>query len=148
MNLRRVVRRHKTLFELDSAEERITFEPSRLRDVRLRSLAVRFAFGFSISIVVGAIGLAAGDRVAGLFLAFPAILPASLTLIAEEDGEDKATVDAVGACFGSLGLVAFGATSWCLLSRVPPVAAELGALVAWGIVAIGSYLAVRSRLGA
>jgi hypothetical protein len=146
MNLGRSVREHKTLFELDSAEERIRFEPSRLRDIDLNGLAVRFAFGFLLSVVVGAIGLSAGDRVAGLFLAFPAILPASLTLIAEKDGEDKAEVDAAGACFGSLGLAAYGATSWFLLARAAPVVAELGALVAWGVVAIGSYLAVRSRL--
>ena len=45
MDLRAAVRRHETLFELDSAEERITFEPTRLRDIHPRSLAVRFAFG-------------------------------------------------------------------------------------------------------
>ena len=92
--------------------------------------------------------MAAGDRIAGLFLAFPAILPASLTLIAEQDGDDKARVDAAGACFGGLGLVAFGATSWFLLPRVAPVAAELCALVAWCVVAFGGYLALRSRLRA
>jgi hypothetical protein len=140
--------RHGTLFKHDSSEEPITIEPSRLRDLDVSGLAVRFAFGFVISVIVGAIGLAAGDRVAGLFLAFPAILPASLTLIAEEDGEDEAKVDAAGACFGGLGLAAYGATSWFLLSRIAPVAAELVALVAWCVVAIGGYLVVRSRLRA
>lgn len=148
MNLRATLRENEMLFELDSREERITIEPSRLRDCDAKSLAVRFAFGFLISVAVGAIGLVAGDRVAGLFLAFPAILPASLTLIAEQDGEDEARVDAAGACFGGLGLAAYGAASWFLLPRVAPVAAELGALVAWGVIAFGSYLVVRSRLRA
>jgi uncharacterized membrane protein (GlpM family) len=148
MNLRMSLRQNQTLFKRDSVEERITIEPSRLRELDVGALGVRFAFGFTVSVIVGAIGLAAGDRVAGLFLAFPAILPASLTLIAEEDGEDKAKVDAAGACFGGVGLSAYGAASWFLLSRVAPVAAELGALVAWAVVAIGGYLVVRSRLRA
>jgi hypothetical protein len=148
MNLRMSLHHHEMLFKRDSSEEPITIEPSRLRDLDTSALAVRFAFGFVISVIVGAIGLAAGDLVAGLFLAFPAILPASLTLIAEEDGEDEAKVDAAGACFGGLGLAVYGATSWFLLSRTAPVAAELVALVAWCVVAIGSYLVVRSRLRA
>ena len=148
MNLRMPLRQGQTLFELDSGEERITFEVSRLRDLDFGDLAVRFAFGFLISAVVGAIGLATGDRIAGLFLAFPAILPASLTLIARKDGEDEAKVDAVGACFGSAGLAAYGAASWFLLPRMGPTPAELVALVAWGVVAIGGYLVVRSRLRA
>ncbi len=148
MGLRTTVRHNETLFRLDSREKSITFEPERLREIDLKALGVRFAFGFLISVIVGAIGLTAGDRVAGLFLAFPAILPASLTLIAEQDGEDKAKVDAAGATFGGLGLAAYGATSWFLLPRMAPVVAELSALVAWCIVAIGGYLVVRSRLRA
>jgi uncharacterized membrane protein (GlpM family) len=146
MNVRTSVHRDETLFARDSVEERVAFEPSRLRDVDVKGLAVRFVFGFVISVAVGAIGLSAGDRVAGLFLAFPAILPASLTLIAAEDGEEEATVDAVGACFGCVGLAAYGATSWFLLPRVAPVLAELGALAAWAVVAIGAYFSVRSRM--
>ncbi len=146
MNVRTSLRQNKTMFKVDSAEEGLTLAPSRLRDLDVNGLAVRFAFGFLISVIVGAIGLVAGDRVAGLFLAFPAILPASLTLIAEEDGEDKAKVDAAGACFGAVGLAAYGAASWFLLPRTAPVPAELGALLAWGVVAIGGYLVVRNRL--
>ena len=148
MNVRMTLRQSQTLFKRDSVEERIAIEPSRLRDLDVRALAVRFAFGFVISVTVGAIGLLAGDRVAGLFLAFPAILPASLTLIADKDGEDKAKVDAAGACFGSAGLVAYGAASWILLPRMDPVPVQLVALVAWCVVAIGGYLFARSRLRA
>ena len=148
MDLRTTLRRHETLFKVDSREEPISIEPSRLRDCDLKSLVIRFVFGFVISVIIGAIGLAAGDRVAGLFLAFPAILPASVTLIAQQDGEDKAKVDSAGACFGGLGLAAFGATSWFLLPHMAPVVAELCALVAWCLVAIGGYLVVRSRLRA
>jgi uncharacterized membrane protein (GlpM family) len=148
MGVRMALRQNETLFKRDSVDEQITIESSRLRDLEVKALAVRFAFGFTISVLVGAIGLAAGDRIAGLFLAFPAILPASLTLIADEDGEEKAKVDAAGACFGSVGLSAYGAASWFLLSRMAPVPAELVALVAWAVVAIGGYLVVRARLRA
>lgn len=146
MNVGTAVHQDETLFVRDNVAEHVAFEPSRLREIDVKGLAVRFVFGFVISVVVGAIGLSAGDRVAGLFLAFPAILPASLTLIAEREGEDEAKVDAVGACFGCLGLAAYGATSWFLLPRVAPVVAELGALVAWAVVAIGAYFSVRNRV--
>ncbi len=125
MNLRMPLRHGETLFELDSAGKRITIEPSRLRDLDLSALGVRFAFGFLISVIVGAIGMAAGDQVAGLFLAFPAILPASLTLIAREDGEDKAKVDAAGACFGSVG--ARGVRRGIVVLASPPGARACGA---------------------
>jgi uncharacterized membrane protein (GlpM family) len=142
------VRESQMLLELDSRNERITFERARLRDIDLKALGIRFVFGFCVSVLVGLIGLAAGDRVAGLFLAFPAILPASLTLIAQKDGKFQAQVDAAGASLGALGLAAYGAVSWYLLPRIPPVIAELCALAAWCVVAIGGYMAVRSRLRA
>ncbi len=81
-----------------------------------------------------------------MFLAFPAILPASLTLIAKNEGNDEAEIDAAGACFGGAGLVAYGVASWFLLPRMTPAVAELLALGAWCVVAVGGYLVVRSRL--
>jgi hypothetical protein len=146
MGLRAQTRDHQSLFRRDSRDEELSFQFSRLRDCDAKGLVVRFAFGFAISVVVGAIGIVAGDRLAGLFLAFPAILPASLTLIAKTDGSDKAKVDAAGASFGGAGLAAYGLASWCLLPYGPPVVAELIALLAWCVVAIGGYLAVRLRL--
>jgi hypothetical protein len=146
MNARSELHRNRTLFARDSRDEEMTVEPRRLREVDVKGLVIRFVFGFAISVIVGVIGLVAGDRTAGLFLAFPAILPASLTLIAENDGDDKAKVDAAGACFGGLGLAAFGFASWYLLPRSAPVLAELAALIAWCVIAIGSYMAVRARL--
>jgi hypothetical protein len=38
--------------------------------------------------------------------------------------------------------------SWYLLPRISPVIAELCALAAWCAVAVGGYMAVRSRLRA
>jgi hypothetical protein len=126
--------------------EPIAVALSRVRDCSLRGMLVRFAFGFGVSALVGVVTLVFGDRVGGLFLAFPAILPASLTLIAENDGRRKAEVDAAGATIGGIALAAFGAVSWFLLPRIPPAWAELTALAAWSALALGLYLLVRSRL--
>jgi uncharacterized membrane protein (GlpM family) len=123
----------------------VAVQPDQAREIDWRGMLVRFAFGFAVSLAVGIIAKFAGDRVAGLFLAFPAILPASLTLIAENDGEASAKIDAAGAVLGGIALAAFGAASWLLLPRVNPVVAEVAAVVAWTIVAAGLYLAVRGR---
>jgi hypothetical protein len=42
---------------------------------------VRFAMGGAITVATGIVAHVWGPLVAGLFLAFPAILPASLTLV-------------------------------------------------------------------
>lgn len=126
-------------------EIRREIEVTPRRDVDVRGMLLRFAFGFGVSAMVGVVTLVFGDRVGGLFLAFPAILPASLTLIAKKDGDGKAQVDACGAVIGGIALAAFAATSWFLLPRIPPVWAELAALLAWVALAVGLYLVVRWR---
>ena len=42
---------------------------------------MRFLFGAGISLVAGLAGMAFGSKIGGVLLGFPAILPASLTLI-------------------------------------------------------------------
>ncbi len=130
----------------ESDGEPMSIDVARVRASSARNMLVRFGFGFAISALVGVITLTVGDRVGGLFLAFPAILPASLTLIADNDGKREATVDAAGATIGGVALAAFGVVSWCLVPRIPPVWAELVALTAWCALAIGLYLVVRVRL--
>jgi hypothetical protein len=51
---------------------------SKLSKDRPKDLTVRFAFGAAISLVAALISLAFGATAGGMFLAFPAILPASL----------------------------------------------------------------------
>lgn len=143
--LRAEVRAEQRVVFEESRREPVHFTPGRLREIEGRDLAIRFAFGFVIAVAVGVLTKIAGDRIAGLFLAFPAILPASLTLIGEKRGRRKALLDAAGSVFGAVGLIAFAVVSWLLLGRVPAVAAQLGALVAWGAVALTCYGAVRMR---
>ncbi len=70
---------------------------AQLKDTRPWEYAVRFAFGGAIAVITGVIGHLWGPWIAGLFLAFPAILPASLTLVKQHDGRCKAIDDARGA---------------------------------------------------
>jgi hypothetical protein len=122
---------------------RIRFDRDQLRSVQPRDIAIRFAFGFGVSVIAGIVTLAAGSRVGGLFLAFPAILPASLTLIEEKEGRRQAEGNAVGAIIGAAALVVFALTAMALFTRIPGAVVEAAALVAWIGVSMLLYLVVR-----
>jgi hypothetical protein len=146
MEVVEVVRRNARELRDDSVNKQPNLSLDKARDCDLRGLAIRFAFGFCVSVVVGIITEVAGDRVGGLFLAFPAILPASLTLIADQEGERKARVDAGGAIIGGVALAFFGLVSWLLLGKIPVLWAEVVALIVWTAAAIGMYFAVRALM--
>jgi hypothetical protein len=103
----------------------------KLRKVPPRDLAVRFAFGFGVSVAAGLVTLEAGNRVGGLFLAFPAILPASLTLIDKREGRQKAATDVSGAVLGAVGLISFALVSWQLSGHAPLGITQGAAAAAW-----------------
>ena len=123
-------------------------DPRRLRDVRPKELAIRFLFGCAISLAAGLISIRFGARVGGLFLAFPAILPASLTLIEEKRGNHQAMVDAIGAILGGVALAAFALVASLLLKHFPAGLALAVATAAWLLVAIGLYLVAAAVLRA
>jgi hypothetical protein len=127
----------------DALDEPVHIDLARVRATRRRDLMIRFVFGFAVSVIAGGVTIAIGDRAGGLFLAFPAILPASLTLIAEKEGDSQATVDAGGALVGACALIAFAVVSWQALGRVPLVPAELAASAAWPAVSVSAYFAIR-----
>jgi hypothetical protein len=133
------------LFE-DAVDESVSSDSGRLRDTRPRDLVIRFAFGFAVSVIAGFVSLGIGDRAGGLFLAFPAILPASLTLIADKEGKSQAEVDAGGALIGAAALVAFAVVAWQSLTRLPLVVAETAAFVAWLAASVAAYFAIRSAI--
>jgi uncharacterized membrane protein (GlpM family) len=111
-------------------------EPSRVKRSSLKDYAIRFLFGGIITAAVGIVGAAFGPVIAGLFLAFPAILPASVTLIQKHEDRDAAAADAVGAADGSLGLIAFGAVVWGLATRSPAPVVLSVAMVAWLVASL------------
>lgn len=122
-------------------------EPGKVKDAAARDWLMRFAFGAATSAVAGIVSILAGPLAGGAFLAFPAILLASLTLVAEEEGRVKARDDARGATAGGLGLLVFALVGHALFGRTAAVLVLALGTAGWAVVAVGSYLAAW-RLGA
>lgn len=124
----------------------ISIQLSKLRETSWKEYGVRFLFGGSITVVTGILGKTFGPVVAGLFLAFPAILPASVTLVEKHDGRDEAAVDSAGAAIGSVGLIAFGAVVWVLAPRLSAWAVLTIATCVWfAVAAAGWWVIMRGR---
>lgn len=115
-------------------------DPAKLKKLRAGELVVRFAFGAAISLVAGLVGLAAGARAGGMFLAFPAILPAALTMIERKEGRRQALEDERGAAYGALGLIVFAVLCATLIVELTTTVTLLVALVAWAAAAVACYL--------
>ena len=134
----------------------VQFNPSALRQIRWYEYLVRFGLGGTMTVIAGLIAARFGPVVGGLFLAFPAIFPASATLIEKHTrqrkekaglsgvrrGREAAALDAVGAALGSLGLAAFAAVIWLMIASSPSWAL-LCATVAWLAVAVLAWLSRR-----
>jgi hypothetical protein len=100
-----------------------------LKETKWHEYAIRVLFGGLITVATGLIAKKFGPAIGGLFLAFPAIFPASATLIATHEkeqkqrvgldgtrrGRDAAAVEARGTAIGTIGLLAFGTIVWRLL---------------------------------
>jgi hypothetical protein len=112
---------------------------SALKEVGAGDYAARFLLGAVISMSAGIIGNTIGARFSGLFLAFPAILPASLTLVQEKEGTRDADRDAIGAILGAVGLVVFAGTAEATLGHIPSLAALGLALCAWLATSVALY---------
>ena len=126
---------------------------SALRETRWYESLIRFALGGAMTVIAGLIADHFGPIVGGLFLAFPAIFPASATLIEKHvrerkekvslagarRGREAAALDAAGAVLGSFGLVAFALIIWLLIERASTLALAL-ATVAWLAVAVLAWI--------
>jgi uncharacterized protein DUF3147 len=116
-------------------------EPAALAKPAAWEHALRFAFGGAICVLTGLVGNKWGTALGGLFLAFPSVLPASLTLVNKHDGRAQATDDARGARLGAVALAAFAgvvaltAGSW----RAPIVL--IVASIAWAAIATALWFA-------
>ena len=111
----------------------VQFKPSALRQTRWYEYLVRFVLGGAMTVIAGLIAARFGPVIGGLFLAFPAIFPASATLIEKHvrerkekaglpgarRGKEAAALDASGAALGSFGLAAFGLVIWLMIVRSP-----------------------------
>jgi hypothetical protein len=124
-----------------------------LRQVKWYEHFTRFLLGGLISVVAGLIAKAFGPTVGGLFLAFPAIFPASATLLDKHEREKKQKVgipvtirgrlavglDARGAAMGSLALAAFAWVIWKMLPHANPPGVLGAAFALWIALAIAIW---------
>ena len=128
----------------------VKINPSALRQTKWHDYAIRFFFGGLITVIAGMIAKEFGPVIGGLFLAFPAIFPASATLIEKHEKQKKerqgingtvrgrkaASIDAAGAAMGSLGLVVFAFIVWKLVSRHSHWMVLVTATTSWLAVSI------------
>jgi hypothetical protein len=124
-----------------------------LSETRWYEYLIRFALGGAMTVVAGLIAARFGPVVGGLFLAFPAIFPASATLIEKHArerkekaglagarrGKEAAALDAAGATLGSFGLATFAIVIWLMIERSPSLALALASLV-WLAVAMFAWM--------
>jgi hypothetical protein len=132
---------------------KLEFNLSALRRTSPADYAVRFVFGGAITAAAGLIAKEYGPVLGGLFLAFPAIFPATSTLIEASERERKieqgksgrmrgrlvAALDARGAIWGSAGLMCFAAFIWKLLPGWNAVGNLLAALAVWLVTSIALW---------
>jgi hypothetical protein len=124
------------------------FRISALREAKPWEYFARFVFGGIIASAAGLLGHACGHVVGGLFLAFPAILPASLTLVKRHDGRRKAFEDARGGRLGSIGLMAFAVVVWAAASAWSPRIVLTLATCVWLIVDVSLWLVIYGKAAA
>lgn len=132
---------------------------SRLRQTAWWEYAVRFLFGGIVTAITGLIAKEFGAVVGGLFLAFPGVFPASVTLVerhernkkrqnglhGERRGRAVAALVAAGAVAGSIGLIAFAAVAWYGFPRVGEGQTLAAALADWVVLSLAAWF-IRFRL--
>jgi hypothetical protein len=123
---------------------KIQIEPQRLKKTKWYEYLLRFAMGGLITAGAGYITKRCGPEVGGLFLAFPAILPAAATLLEKHEKSRKAAgLDSAGAAVGCLGLLAFAGIVWGFGSAHSGWVVIPGAAVAWLAVSVALWWAWR-----
>ena len=129
------------------------FQLSALRQTRWYEIVLRILFGGIVTVLTGLVAKSSGPVVAGLFLAFPAIFPATATLVEQHTKErrrkagfdgslraaDAVAIEARGAAFGSIGMIAFAAVMWLALPHVPSVLGFVSAGAAWLVISVAVW---------
>ena len=128
----------------------VTVDLSALGKTKWYEYTVRFVFGGIVTVLAGLIAKNFGPGVGGLFLAFPAIFPASATLIEKHEKQKKeragmsgtqrarnaAGVDAAGAAIGTIGLLCFALLVWQLITSYQTWIVLTAATFAWLTVSV------------
>jgi hypothetical protein len=128
----------------------VRLDSSALRQAKWTPYAIRFLFGGIVTAIAGLVAQHYGPTIGGLLLAFPAIFPASATLIEKHEKQQKekkgmngkvrgrqaASVDAAGSAMGSLGLALFAVTVWRFLPGHRTGAVLGMATITWAAVSM------------
>jgi Protein of unknown function (DUF3147) len=140
---------------------RIEVNLSSLKETRPHEYAVRFLFGGLSTVLAGWIAKRFGPGVGGLFLAFPAIFPASASLIESHERKRKAktgsdgrnrgrmaaSLDSQGASLGCVGLVAFAFVLWRWVNNHNALLMISLAAVVWLMTACALWAVHANRPG-
>jgi hypothetical protein len=123
----------------------VKFQFAALRQTKWYELVLRVLFGGIATVLTGLIAKFYGPVVGGLFLAFPAIFPSTVSLVEKHvkekrrkaglDGSQRAAyavaIEARGATLGSVGLLIFAALTMWLFPHVPSTATLFAAALGW-----------------
>ena len=127
----------------------IKFDTRALHRIKAHDYAIRFILGGVACVATGLIAHRFGPVIGGLFLAFPAVFPASATLVESQEREKKAkagiafsyrgrlsaALDARGATMGALALCVFAAVLWKGLPKSQPALVLTAATLSWAVCA-------------
>lgn len=131
-----------------------------LKEIKPHEIAVRFLFGGACTVIAGLIAKRYGPSLGGLFLAFPAIFPATASLIAKHEKEEKAgigrdgtergrlaaSVDAAGTSVGCIGLAGFALVIWRALPLQHAGLVLTESSLAWIVLAVAFWLYRKRRM--
>ena len=137
----------------------IQMHGAALRETKWHEYALRFISGGFITAATGLIAKKFGPGIGGLFLAFPAIFPASATLLQKHEQKRKqerglngkiractaVAADSAGAALGSFGLMAFAVVAWKLFTVLPAWETIFLATLAWAFIAILAWILWKHR---
>jgi uncharacterized membrane protein (GlpM family) len=121
-------------------------ESGALKNAKPGALAIRFLFGGLVTVAAGLLAKQYGPAVGGVALAFPALLPAALTMVNDDEGRARAVEEARGARLGALALAGFAMTAtWSLRAGLSPVVTLTLATAAWLVSAVVMWFVVHHR---
>jgi len=132
---------------------KIKVDTAALKSTRWNEFVFRFFIGGAITALAGLAAKRFGPEIGGLFLAFPAIIPATATLIKKREQQKKeragyegaergraaAAVDVAGAAMGGLGLATFALVVWLRMREWKTATALVIGTLAWFLVALSVW---------
>jgi uncharacterized membrane protein (GlpM family) len=121
----------------------VKFDVRKIKDCSFWEWLLRFGFGGAISVLASLAAKYFGDQIGGLFLAFPSILPATLTLVVHHRNRAAAAEDAWGASLGAVALIIFAALVWFTIENWGPLASLSLATAIWVLSSAALWYAVK-----